>query len=34
MDGNQAAITAYERQGFVLQDGTDAEGCRRMLRTP
>jgi ribosomal protein S18 acetylase RimI-like enzyme len=34
MDGNQAAITAYERQGFVLRDGTDAEGCRRMLRTP
>ena len=34
MDGNHAAITAYERQGFVLQDGTDAEGCRRMVRTP
>lgn len=34
MDGNQTAITAYERQGFVLQEGTDAEGCRRMLRTP
>jgi len=34
MDGNQAAITAYERQGFVLQDGTDAEGCRRMLHKP
>jgi ribosomal protein S18 acetylase RimI-like enzyme len=34
MDGNQAAITAYERQGFVLLEGTDAEGCRRMLRTP
>ncbi len=33
MDGNEAAITAYEQQGFVLQDGTDAEGCRRMLRT-
>jgi GNAT superfamily N-acetyltransferase len=32
MDGNQAAVTAYERHGFVLQDGTDAEGCRRMLR--
>lgn len=34
IDGNQAAVTAYERQGFVLQVGTDAEGCRRMLRTP
>ena len=34
MDGNQAAVTAYERQGFVLQEGADAEGCRRMLRTP
>jgi len=34
MDGNQAAVTAYERQGFVLQQGTDAEGCRRMLHTP
>ncbi|MDX6233318.1 MAG: hypothetical protein QOH68_2333 [Nocardioidaceae bacterium] len=34
MDGNQAAVTVYERQGFVLQDGTDAEGCRRMLHTP
>ena len=34
IDGNQAAVTAYERQGFVLQDGTDAEGCRRMLHTP
>ena len=34
MDGNQAAVTAYERHGFVLQDGTDHEGCRRMLRTP
>jgi ribosomal protein S18 acetylase RimI-like enzyme len=34
MDGNQAAIRAYERHGFVLQDSTDAEGCRWMLRTP
>ena len=34
IDGNQAAVRAYERQGFVLQPGTDAEGCRRMLRTP
>ena len=34
IDGNQAAITAYEQQGFALLDGTDAEGCRRMLRTP
>ena len=34
IDGNHAAVTAYERQGFVLQAGTDAEGCRRMLRTP
>jgi ribosomal protein S18 acetylase RimI-like enzyme len=34
MDGNQAAVAAYERHGFVLQDDTDAEGCRRMLRTP
>lgn len=34
IDGNQAAVMAYEQQGFVLQDGTDAEGCRRMLRTP
>jgi len=32
MDGNVPAVTAYERQGFVLQDGTDHEGCRRMLR--
>ena len=32
MDGNVPAVTAYERQGFVLQDGVDHEGCRRMLR--
>jgi hypothetical protein len=32
MDGNQAAITAYERHGFVLQPGVDGEGCRKMLR--
>ena len=33
MDGNQPAITTYERYGFVLADGPpDAEGCRRMLR--
>ncbi len=34
MDGNRAAITTYERHGFVLQDGVDAEGCRKMLREP
>ena len=34
MDGNRAAVTTYERHGFVLQDGTDHEGCRRMLHTP
>ena len=33
MDGNEPAISAYERHGFVLQDGVDHEGCRRMLRT-
>jgi len=32
MDGNTQAVTAYERQGFVLQDDVDHEGCRRMLR--
>lgn len=33
MDGNQAAIAAYQRHGFVLDDGPpDAEGCRTMLR--
>ncbi|KAA1400442.1 GNAT family N-acetyltransferase [Aeromicrobium ginsengisoli] len=32
MDGNAPAVTAYERQGFVLQDDIDGEGCRRMLR--
>ena len=32
MDGNVPAVTAYERGGFVLQDGVDHEGCRRMLR--
>src|SRR5215212_535340 len=34
MDGNQAAVMAYEAHGFVLQEGADHEGCRRMLRTP
>jgi GNAT superfamily N-acetyltransferase len=34
IDGNLAAVTAYEQQGFVLLPGTDHEGCRRMLRTP
>lgn len=34
MDGNQAAVTTYERHGFVLQAGRDDEGCRRMLRAP
>lgn len=32
MDGNTAAITTYERAGFVLHDGIDAEGCRSMTR--
>lgn len=32
MDGNVPAVTAYERQGFALQDGIDHEGCRRMVR--
>jgi ribosomal protein S18 acetylase RimI-like enzyme len=32
MDGNEPAIRAYESHGFVLQDGVDHEGCRRMLR--
>ncbi|AWB92197.1 GNAT family N-acetyltransferase [Aeromicrobium chenweiae] len=32
IDGNTAAITAYEAAGFVLQDGVDEEGCRRMVR--
>jgi ribosomal protein S18 acetylase RimI-like enzyme len=31
MDGNVAAIEAYERHGFVLQSGCDDEGCRAML---
>lgn len=32
INGNTAAITAYERAGFVLQDGVDEEGCRQMVR--
>lgn len=32
MDGNDAAVQAYERHDFVLQEGLDAEGCRKMLR--
>ena len=33
MDGNAAAITAYESRGFVLDAGcADAEGCRSMTR--
>jgi ribosomal protein S18 acetylase RimI-like enzyme len=33
MDGNEAAIAAYESQGFVLLDGCDDEGCRVMRRS-
>lgn len=34
MDGNAAAVNAYERQGFVLEDAcADAEGCRLMWLT-
>jgi ribosomal protein S18 acetylase RimI-like enzyme len=33
IDDNVAAIAAYEKHGFVLQEGIDAEGCRRMLLT-
>ncbi|AXT86788.1 GNAT family N-acetyltransferase [Aeromicrobium sp. A1-2] len=33
MAGNVPAIEAYQRHGFVLQDGcVDEEGCQRMLR--
>ncbi len=33
MDGNAAAISAYERYGFVMVDcGVDDEGCRAMVR--
>lgn len=32
IDGNDAAVRAYESHGFALQDGVDAEGCRTMLR--
>lgn len=33
MDGNRAAIRAYESRGFVLDDlPADSEGCRRMDR--
>lgn len=34
IDGNAAAIGAYEAAGFVLQDGVDVERCRRMVWTP
>jgi ribosomal protein S18 acetylase RimI-like enzyme len=33
IDGNTAAVAAYESQGFVLLDGCDDEGCRTMRRT-
>lgn len=34
VDGNAAAVTLYESQGFVLVPGcADHEGCRRMSRT-
>lgn len=33
MDGNEAAIAAYESRGFVLEPGQpDGEGCRAMTR--
>lgn len=33
IDGNTAALTTYESQGFVLQSGcVDDEGCRTMTR--
>lgn len=33
IDGNTAALTAYESRGFVLQPGcADNEGCRTMTR--
>ncbi|QGG41302.1 GNAT family N-acetyltransferase [Aeromicrobium yanjiei] len=32
IDGNTAAVSTYEAAGFVLQDGVDDEGCRRMVR--
>ena len=35
MDGNQAAVLAYESKGFVLRPGfVDGEGCRTMTRRP
>ena len=35
MDGNQAAVLAYESKGFVLRPGcADGEGCRTMTRRP
>jgi GNAT superfamily N-acetyltransferase len=34
VDGNEPAVKAYESHDFVLQDGTDHEGCRRMLHRP
>jgi GNAT superfamily N-acetyltransferase len=30
VDGNAAAVNAYEQQGFVMQDDCDDEGCRLM----
>lgn len=33
IDGNTAAISAYERHGFAMLDGrADSEGCRTMVR--
>lgn len=34
IDGNSSAIRSYEAAGFALQDGVDAEQCRRMVRRP
>ena len=34
IDGNAAAIGAYEAAGFVLQEGVDAEQCRTMVWRP
>lgn len=34
IDGNAPAIHAYQAAGFVLQDGVDDQGCRRMVWAP
>ncbi|MGZ5407328.1 MAG: N-acetyltransferase family protein [Aeromicrobium sp.] len=34
VDGNAAALAAYESRGFVLHTGCDDEGCRTMTLPP